>query len=179
MRSFLTAVLAAGVALPVFAADVKIDLTGANTTIKFVGSKADGKHDGGFKKVTGTASYTADTAKTLKLSVEIDTNSLYSDDEKLTAHLKSPDFFSVKRNPTSKFTSTKILEGRTGHTIYGELTLNGKTKEIAFPATITATDSGLKLASKFEINRNDFGISYGKGKIDDTVKIAVTVDAKK
>src|SRR5262249_54251962 len=71
-------------------------LTGSNTTIKFVGTKPGGRHDGGFKDLTGTATVQGNDPATLKVSVEIDTNSLYSDTPKLTNHLKSPDFFGVK-----------------------------------------------------------------------------------
>ena len=42
-------------ALPALAADAKFPLTGENTKIEFVGTKADGKHEGGFKTVTGNA----------------------------------------------------------------------------------------------------------------------------
>src|SRR5262245_18788281 len=80
----------------VFAADYP--LTDKNTTITFVGSKPQGKHDGGFKADSGAASVDKGDLTTLKISLDIDTTSLYTDTPKLTDHLKSPDFFGVKSN---------------------------------------------------------------------------------
>jgi polyisoprenoid-binding protein YceI len=147
-------------------------LSGENTRIEFVGTKPDGKHTGGFKKVTGTASPE-------KIDLTIDMDSLYSDDAKLTAHLKNADFFDVKTNPTSKFTTTKIEKTATGATITGDLTINGKTKSISFPATLAATDDSFKLDAEFKIDRTAFGMEYGKGKISDDVQLKVSVTAKK
>jgi polyisoprenoid-binding protein YceI len=154
-------------------------LDGKNTTIEFVGTKPGGKHDGGFKTVTGTASATGADATSLKLQVEIDTESLYSDTPKLTQHLKSPDFFSVKAHPKAKFVSTKIAKTGEAYTVTGDLTLLGKTKTITFPATITVSADALTLTSQFAINRQDYGMSYGTGKVNDEVKLKVAVKAAK
>ncbi len=152
-----------------------------NTKIEFVGSKAQGKHDGGFKDFTGSFDLPADLAKA-KVSVEINTDSLYTDTAKLTQHLKSPDFFNVKSNPRITFASTRIVEdkgeGRT-HKITGDLTMLGKTKSISFPADISTTGGVLKMNSSFTIDRTDFGMNYGQGKVNNEVKIKVAVDAKK
>lgn len=151
-------------------------LTGGNTKVEFVGSKAEGKHDGGFKNLTGTA--TAD-AGNVRIEVEIDTTSLYSDNQKLTGHLKSPDFFDVKNNPKAKFVTTKVEKGANGtYTVTGDLTLLGKTKTISFPAQIQTGDT-FTLKSEFKINRTDFGMSWGKGKVHDDVTVKVNVAAKK
>src|SRR5262249_5649322 len=166
------------VASPVLAADTKYTLTGENTTIQFVGTKPGGKHDGGFKKVAGTATVTDGNLATLKIEVEIETDSLYADDPKLTGHLKSPDFFGVKDNPKATFKTTKVEKTDKGYTITGELTMLGKTKAVSFPAAVAAGDA-LTLTSEFQIDRNDWGMSFGKGKIDDKVTIKVAVNAKK
>ncbi|HEX3149401.1 MAG TPA: YceI family protein [Gemmataceae bacterium] len=175
MRLLIAAVAAVVFTLPTVAED-KVALTGDNTKITFVGTKPGGKHEGGFKTLKGGAVVSADGLS--KVAVEIDMESLFSDDPKLTAHLKSPDFFGVKTNPKSKFESTKIEKSDKGHTITGNLTLNGKTKEISFPATITATGGAVKIESSFSIDKRDFGMEYGGGKIDDKVSIKVSVDAK-
>src|SRR5688500_10058165 len=174
MRTLLAAAAALVLAGPALADSVK--LTGENTKITFVGTKPGGKHEGGFKTLTGTA--TVDGGQLTKLHVEIDTESLWSDNEKLTAHLKSPDFFSCKTNPKSTFTSTKIEKTDAGTTITGDLTLNGKTKSISFPATVTTDGGTVKITSAFTIDKRDFGMTYGGGKIDDKVAIQVAVEAK-
>src|SRR5688572_19651171 len=95
IRALSAAVLSALVVGPVVAAEQKFALTGENTKVTFTGYKPNGKHDGGFAKLAGTATVTDGKPETLKIDVTIDTDSLHSDDAKLTGHLKSPDFFAV------------------------------------------------------------------------------------
>jgi polyisoprenoid-binding protein YceI len=159
------------------AADAKFALTPENTTVGFVGTKPDGKHEGGFKKVTGSATVTDGDPTKLALDVLIDTDSLWSDDPKLTGHLKAPDFFDVKTNPTAKFVSTKVEKTADGYAITGDLTLNGKTKAVQFPAKIS-TAGGIMIDAGFLLDRTQFGMTYGKGKIDDNVAVTVKVAAK-
>ena len=115
-----------------------------------------------------------------KLTVEIDieTDSLYSDDPKLTGHLKTADFFDVKNHPKATFKSTKIEKADKGYTVTGELTMLGKTKAVSFPATIAATNAGLSVSASFAIDRTEWGMNYGKGKIEDKVTIGIAVTAK-
>jgi len=179
MRFATLAVLAGLLVSAVSAQDntFKYALDSKNTTIGWTGSKANGKHDGGFKNVKGTATLADSTG--LKLDVEIDTTSLWSDDAKLTGHLKSPDFFAVKDHPKARFVSKKIEKtGDNSYKVNGDLTLLGKTKEVTFPATITAGQK-LQIAATFKIKRSDFGMTYGIGKVDDDVNIQVTVNATK
>jgi polyisoprenoid-binding protein YceI len=173
MRMLIATITTVVLTLPAVAADVK--LTGDNTKITFVGTKPGGKHEGGFKTVTGTA--TVDGNTLARVEVEIDVNSIYSDNEKLTAHLKSPDFFGVKDNPKATFKSTKI-DSTDGVKITGDLTINGKTKSVTFPAQVSYSGGTLKITSDFSIDKRDFGMTYGGGKIDDQVAIKVAVEAK-
>ena len=157
-------------------------LTSDNTKVTFVGTKTKpmpGKHNGGFKAVTGTASWNGNDLTTLKISVEIDMKSTYTDTDKLTGHLKSPDFFDVANNPTSKFESTKVEKNGDAYKITGKLTLRGNTKEVTFPAKIAVDGGNLTMSSDFKINRHDWGVSYGKGMVDDDVSLTVKVGGKK
>jgi polyisoprenoid-binding protein YceI len=163
---------------PMLGSAADFPLTEKNTTVKFLGTKVNGKHEGGFKSVSGTASVTGDDATTLKISLDIDTSSLYSDADKLTNHLKSADFFDVKTNPKSKFVSTKVEKAGDGYKITGDLTLLGKTKAISFPAKISVAADGVTLSSSFTIDRTQWGMTYGAGKIDNDVKLTVNVKTK-
>src|SRR5215213_2695148 len=140
MRLFLAAAAAVALSVPAVADDVK--LTGENTKITWVGTKPGGKHEGGFKTLTGSATVSGNTLT--KVAVEIETDSLYSDDQRLTGHLKSPDFFGVKNNPKAKFESTKVEKTDKGYAITGNLTINGKTKEVAIPADVSSAGGTLK-----------------------------------
>jgi polyisoprenoid-binding protein YceI len=177
-RAMFAFALLAALTLTASAADVKYALTGENTTLTFVGKKPDGKHTGGFKKLTGSASIEGDITK-LMLEVAFDTDSLYSDDAKLTGHLKSPDFFDVKNHPTATFKATKVEKGANTYTVTGDLTMLGKTKSISFPASISAKGGLLEVSTSFAIDRTQWGMNYGKGKIEDKVELTIKVTAKK
>ena len=60
-----------------------------------------------FDKTTGTVTLDKE-AKTGAVDVTIDMTSVYSDDEKLTQHLSSPDFFDVAKFPTATFARLEI-----------------------------------------------------------------------
>jgi len=154
-------------------------LSGNNTTIKFVGTKKNGRHDCGVKEMTGTANVEGTDPATLKVSVDLDMNTIYADVAKLTNHLKSPDFFGVKSNPKAKFVSSKVEKSGDAYKITGDLTMCGQTKSISFPATIAVNGGTLKLSSKFKIDRTQWGMMYGRGMIDDEVAISVSISAMK
>jgi polyisoprenoid-binding protein YceI len=145
-------------------------ITPENSKIDFVGTKKDGKHDGGFKKFSGSLKPVDGDITKATLTVEIDTTSLFADDPKLTQHLKSPDFFDVKKYPDAKFVSKEIK----ADTITGDLTLHGVTKSMTFPAKVTTTDDTVTVESTFKFDRTDFGISYKPDMVDKEVTVKVT-----
>ena len=165
---------------PVLGLAADFPLTDKNTTVKFIGSKPKGKHEGGFKAVKGTVSVKDNDPTTLKITLDIDMESLYTDNDKLTGHLKSPDFFGVKTNPKAKFVSTKVEKSGDSYKITGDLTMLGKTKEISFPAKLAVGADGLTLSSSFSIDRTQWGVGagFGPGKIDNAVKLTVNVKTK-
>jgi polyisoprenoid-binding protein YceI len=147
--------------------------------IEFVGAKVTRDHDGKFNNFDGWIEYAA--AKPSRIAFDIDLNSIETDDEKLTGHLKTPDFFDVAQYPKATFVSTSLTEGAgTGapagstHTLTGNLTMHGVTKEVSFPVKAETTAEGVRATSDFSINRHDWGISY-KGMADDLIKDNVLI----
>ena len=150
-------------------------LLSKDSTIGFVGSKVTGSHDGGFESFTGSVSITDGTPEGSSVEVTIDMNSLWSDNDNLTGHLKSDDFFDVENHPTASFTSTEIAaSAEGGHTLTGNLDLHGVTKQISFPATISVGEGGFTANAEFSINRMDFEIVY-PGKPDDLIREEVLI----
>lgn len=176
-RILMAAVLASVLGTASRAEEVKHALNGENTKVKFTGSKSGGSHEGGFEKLSGTATVKDGDATTLALKVEIDTKSLWSDDKKLTGHLASGDFFNVKKHPKAMFVTSKVEKSGKEYKVTGKLTMLGKTNDVSFGATIAAA-KGLELKASFKINRSEWGMAYGKGKINDEVEISVAVNAK-
>ncbi|MGB5368484.1 MAG: YceI family protein [Polyangiales bacterium] len=145
----------------------------SNSKIGFVGAKVTASHVGGFTDFSGKLDV-GDPIETSTIELTIQTASLFADKEKLTKHLKSPDFFDVGKFPTATFRSTEITKDGAGHKISGDLMLHGVTKRISFPATISATDSEVRANAEFSINRQDFGIAY-PGMPDDLIRDLVVI----
>ncbi len=145
----------------------------SNSKVEFVGAKVTASHPGGFTDFSGELEL-GDPIEQSAINLTIQTASLYADKEKLTKHLKSPDFFDVAKFPTATFQSTEIRKEAGGHTVSGDLTLHGVTKRISFPATIDASESQVSANAEFSINRKDFGINY-PGMQDDLIRDLVVI----
>lgn len=157
----------------------------STSKITFVGSKVTGKHDGGFKTFSGTIKAPDGAPEKGSVTVDIDATSIWADNEKLTGHLQSKDFFDVSTFPKATFVSTKIDKGGekgATHTVTGNLTLHGVTKGVSFPATVKIEGDTVSVDSEFAINRKDFGLLY-PGKQDDLIRddvvIKLAIKAKK
>jgi polyisoprenoid-binding protein YceI len=147
------------------------------STIGFVASKVTGKHNGGFKKFAGKVS--AAEGKVAAGEVKIDMNSTWTDTDRLTGHLKSPDFFDVAKHPTATFTITDIQSNATNKTVTGNLDLHGVNKSITFPADIQVADDAVTVKAEFAINRKVFNINY-PGKPNDLIRdnVVLKLDVK-
>ena len=146
-----------------------------DSTIEWIGAKVTKSHPGGFKVLDGWAQ--VDGEQISRAQVVIDLDSTFSDSEKLTKHLKDPDFFDVGTFPKATFDITAITAGGAdgaSHTVTGTLDFHGVKKEIGFPATVTMAEGAATIAAEFVLNRQDFGISY-PGRKDDLIKDEVLV----
>lgn len=159
---------------PINAAEVH-KVSSEKSQVSFVGKKADGQHKGGFKKVTGEAQIDRDAPEMNALTLVIDTSSIWSDDEKLTEHLKNPDFFNVRKYPKITFESTKIEKTDDGIKIHGKLTMLEKTVDTIVPVVAEKTDDGIKLKATFKIDRTKWGMTYGEGKVDKEVELLADI----
>lgn len=166
-------------------ATAKYTFDQSSSKVTWVGSKVTGKHDGGFGTFTGTVDVVDGAPEKSKVTVDIDAASLTSDAEKLTGHLKSPDFFDVAKNPKATFVSTEIKKGGekgATHTVTGNLTIKGITKSVTFPATIQVTGDAANVDAEFAINRRDFSLNYAgmpNDLIRDNVVIKLAIKGKK
>lgn len=155
-------------------------ISSENSKIAFVGSKVTGSHDGGFKSFKGTIHLDPSKFEASRIEVEIDMSSVFTDSDGLTEHLKSGDFFLVSEHPTARFVSTAIdpggVDGAT-HSITGNLTLRGVTKEITIPAKIPSTAEGVRATSTFSLPRKLFGIEFA-GQPDNLIRddVVITLD---
>ena len=156
-------------------------VTPQNSKIQFVGSKVTGSHNGEFKQFSGKVDF-AGQPENSAVSITIDMNSVSTDADKLTEHLKTPDFFDVAKFPQATFASTQIKAGGekgASHIVTGNFQLHGVTKSITFPATIGVTPDAITVQSTFAINRKDFGINFA-GPSDNLIRddVVLTLNIK-
>ncbi|MER2565286.1 MAG: YceI family protein [Myxococcaceae bacterium] len=169
--------------LPPLANATAFTFSNDGSTVAFTGAKVTGKHEGGFKAFKGALEVVENDLTKSRVRVDLEMGSVFSDSEKLTGHLKSPDFFGVEQFPVTRFVSTSLKKAEGArYDVTGDLTLHGVTKSISFPADITLTDAGADVTAEFALNRKDFGIVY-PGKPDDliadNVLLKLSVHAKK
>ncbi|PIE50648.1 MAG: lipid-binding protein [Flavobacteriales bacterium] len=82
----------------------------------------------------------------------------------LNKHLKSSDFFDVRKYPMAKFKISKLIPQKDkeyNYEVVGRITIKGVRKTISFPANIVKNDYAITFTSaKFSINRQDFKAFY-------------------
>jgi polyisoprenoid-binding protein YceI len=162
------------VAEPAAPADAQRFVLTDESSIGFVGSKVTGSHDGGFNTFEGEILLAGGDPTKSSVNITIDTTSIWSDNDRLTDHLKSPDFFEVETYPTATFTSTEIVQESDAYRITGNLTLHGITKSVSFPAGITIEEGRVTATAEFAIKRFEYDMKF-KGKADDLIRDDVVI----
>lgn len=144
------------------------------TKIEFEGSKVTGSHKGGFTSFTGSVTVPGEDLTKATIAATIDMKSTFTDNDGLTKHLLSADFFEADKYPESKFLSTSIDQDGDKYKVTGDLTLHGVTKSITFPAMLSLADGKVMAHAEFDINRLDFGVKY-PGKAEDLIRENVVI----
>jgi polyisoprenoid-binding protein YceI len=152
-------------------ADKTYKLQSQLSTLGWTGKKVTGQHNGNVQFKDGTVLVRGNQIVGGMFTVDMNTLKIedIKDAEtngKLLGHLRSDDFFSIEKNPTSTFKITKVASMKadaTGNnaTITGDLTIKGITKPVSFPAKV-GVKAGLASASgTATIDRTKFDIRYG------------------
>ncbi len=146
--------------------EIDSDHTSVNFTIRhLVISKVKGK----FAKFVGSFDYDPKKLNSWKTSTTIQAESIDTGVAERDKHLRSSDFFDVKKYPIIAFVSTgvKDFNGSTGK-LEGNLTIHGVTKPVTLNLEVggTVTDPwGNKKAAfsaNTKLNRKDFGLTWNK-----------------
>jgi len=106
-----------------------------------------------------------------------DMKTIDADNKDLTKHLKSKDFFEVKKYKTAKFTLIALKTDSTNQVLAnGNLTIKGTTKEISFPIEINQSENQLTIKGKAIINRTAFGITFNSPSFFEKLKDQAIAD---
>lgn len=108
-----------------------------------------------------SGNFTITDGQLTEATIVINMKSLSSGMKDLTKHLRSKDFFEVKKHTTASFKLTEPIDLKVKNPkAIGQLTIKGVTKKYAFPLSIMAVKKGYQAKGKLTINRTDFGIFY-------------------
>lgn len=147
-----------------------------------IGTKVTGRHEIRFPVKEATATLTEKCISGGKIVLDLaklEVLDLQGEwKAKLEGHLRSADFFDTEKYPEGVFEVTGCEAG-SGDTLYltGNLTLRGVTKSVRFPAVYKYNPNQPTLEASFNINRQEWGISY-KGKADDLIRDEVNIQVK-
>ena len=120
------------------------------------------------------------------INITVDTTSIDFGHEKMNNHAKSADMFDVEKFPTAVYESSKIdFEGDTPVAAHGTLTLHGVSKPVdlkinsfkcvmhpVFKREVCGADASA------EIDRTDFGISFGIPQSIPTGKVTLQIQVE-
>lgn len=151
---------------------VSYSVDASQSSIRWKAKKVGGEHIGIVKVANGQLN--VDGAKIMGGTFVADMKSMRDVDkgesnpfnERLVNHLKSDDFFSVEKHPTSTFkiTSAKSIKGakagEPNYTIGGDLMIKGTTRPQTFPAVVTISGDAVQATASFMVNRLDYDIKY-------------------
>jgi polyisoprenoid-binding protein YceI len=172
-----------------------VPLTPQNTKLAWIGRKTlvVGYEDAGKIDITSGSAELKD-GKVVSATAKIDMNSINviksgkgSDEDRLTGHLKSPDFFDAEKYPTAELqiTQAKLISEAAGVQNYefsGTLNMKGVTVAVSFPGKVTLMGNSIKLESETKLDRTKWGVNYGSSKladsfIDDFFTLKISVNA--
>ena len=124
-----------------------------------------------FKSLKGDISFDEKNLAVSKFNVTIDVASINTGNGLKNTHAKGDKWLDAKKFPVIKFTSKEITKAGNGYNAKGELEMHGVKKDINIPFTFAKNT----FTGNFDVNRNDFGIGTPGGKVDDIIKLEVTV----
>ncbi len=139
---------------------------------------------GMFTSMKGTVVVDEANPARSSINIEVDADSVNTNNQQRDNHLRSPDFFNTRQFPTITFRSTEIRRVNANTVqVRGDLTMRGVTRPIT--ANVTLTGKGKNAQGKdiigfettFTIRRSEFGIRYGLPGLGDDVRVTLSIEA--
>lgn len=142
---------------------------------------------GEFRKMNASIDMLGNDLTTAKATVNIDADSIFTNDENRDKHLRSADFFDAENHPELSFQSTALTGSGSDYTLKGDLTIKGVTKPVTLDAEFGGVNKdpwgnekmGFSLTGT--INRKDWGLNWnaaletGGVLVSDEVRISAEV----
>ncbi len=143
----------------------------ANVKVSFKGFGPGKLHNGSFSGINSKLSF--DAKGDLSGTVIVDVDSLTTDTEGVTKHLKTDAFFDVAKYPNATFKLNSLVGlDAQGAEASGLFTIHGVTKTVTFPVKSSANS----FTATFNLNLKDFGINQTFA--NETIELSVVVPLK-
>ena len=148
----------------------KKEINISESSLTWKAYKVTGEHFGSIQFKKGHLSFNDDDL--IGGSFIVDMTSLKAEDmgkmknKYLTKHLKSDDFFEVKKHPEASLLITQVSKQMSKYSITADLTIRGITKPVRFIMEVSYHSAKAKVS----INRTDFGIKYRSDSFFDDLK---------
>ncbi len=124
---------------------------------------------GSFNRWQGTLQYDPSRPEDSKVSVQIETASISTNEGKRDDHLRSADFFDAEKHPQITFQSKKVLAGgKERLKVIGDLTIHGITREVELETEFLGVGKDpwgaerVGFSATTTLNRKDFGLNWNQ-----------------
>lgn len=145
---------------------------------------------GSFKKFSGEVASESEDFDNAAVTLNIEVDSIDTNQADRDGHLKSDDFFSAAQHPTISFNG-KLVKSGSDYKLNGDLTIRGVKKTVSLDVDFGGvvkdpwgnTKAGFELNGK--VNRKDFGLTWnalteaGGMVVGEDVKLQMNVELAK
>lgn len=158
---------------------VNYTVNAEKSRIDWIGSKKADFHTGFFPIKSGSVSVDAGKLKGGKFVIDLAGVKVTDagGGDRLTGHLKSPDFFDVAKNAEATFEITSVnYTSATAADVAGTLSIKGLSVPVKFVANVrSADDKGFFAQAFLSIDRTLLGVNYGAGMVSNDVQLAIHI----
>lgn len=136
---------------------------------------------GDLSGLEGTIIFVPGSVCNFNVSVKVKT--IDTDNSSRDADLKSEKYFDAEKYPLITMQSTKVnttnKSSQGWYYFTGNLTMHGVTKVVSFPFRAIKKGDDYLFAGEFSVNRLDYGVGSNSTVLSNTVKVSLSVLAKK
>jgi polyisoprenoid-binding protein YceI len=134
---------------------------------------------GSFKKMEGTIDFNEQSLETSKFNFSIAISSIKTGNGMRDKKAQTEEWFSSKKFPAIKFTSTTVEKEGDLYKITGDLTLKGITKVYVVKAKKSGSGNTISFSGSINVNRIDFNIGKKSDVVPDIMKVSFNLPAEK
>lgn len=149
----------------------------AQSQLNFLSRQMGVPVEGRFGRFNAQIAFDPARPETARATLEVDLASFDMGSREVYDEVVSRNWFDVRQHPTARFVATGLKHlGGDRYEVRGQMTLKGRTREIAAPFTYRLQGSNAVLEGAFPLRRLDYGI--GTGPWGDTSIVADEVQVR-